>query len=121
MVEQERQRFFIAKGAPEEILKVSSYCEIGGLIEDISEESRKKIDQKYFDLSSEGLRVLGVAYKKLREDKATYSVNDETDMVFLGFVAFLDPPKQTAKESLQLLSKAGIELKILTGDNEISN
>jgi len=118
-VDQERLRFFIAKGAPEEILKVSSYCEIGGLVEDISEESRKKIDQKYLDLSSEGLRVLGVAYKKLREDKATYTVNDETDMVFLGFVAFLDPPKQTAKESLQLLAKEGIELKILTGDNEL--
>jgi len=119
VVEQERQRFFIAKGAPEEILKVSSYCEVGGLIEDISEELRKKIDQKYFDLSSEGLRVLGVAYRKLREDKAVYSVNDETDMVFIGFVAFLDPPKQTAKESLQLLAKEGIELKILTGDNEL--
>jgi Mg2+-importing ATPase len=119
VVEQERQRFFIAKGAPEEILKVSSYCEVGGLIEDISDELRKKIDQKYFDLSAEGLRVLGVAYRKLREDKAVYSVNDEIDMVFLGFVAFLDPPKQTAKESLQLLAKEGIELKILTGDNEL--
>ena len=119
VVEQERQRFFIAKGAPEEILKVSSYCEVGGIVEDISEETRKKIEQKYFDLSSEGLRVLGVAYKKLRENKASYSVNDETNMVFLGFVAFLDPPKQTAKESLQLLAKEGIELKILTGDNEL--
>jgi P-type Mg2+ transporter len=48
-----------------------------------------------------------------------YSINDETDMVFLGFVAFLDPPKETAKQSLQLLGKAGIELKILTGDNEL--
>ena len=119
VVEQERQRFFIAKGAPEEILKVSNYCEIEGIIQDISEELRKKIEQKYFDLSSEGLRVLGVAYKKLREDKAVYSVNDENDMVFLGFVAFLDPPKETTKESLDLLAKEGIELKILTGDNEL--
>jgi len=119
VVEQNRERFFIAKGAPEEILKVSVYCEIGGVLQDISEELRKRIEQKYFDLSAEGLRVLGVAYKKLREDKAAYSVNDENDMVFLGFVAFLDPPKQTAKESLQLLAKEGIELKILTGDNEL--
>ena len=119
VVEQERQRFFIAKGAPEDILKVSTYYEIGGLINDISEETRKKIEQRYFDLSSEGLRVLGVAYKKLKVEKAVYSVNDETDMVFLGFIAFLDPPKETAKESLQLLAKEGIELKILTGDNEL--
>ena len=119
VVEQERERFFIAKGAPEDILKISNYCEIGGIIQDISEELRKKIEQKYVDLSAEGLRALGVAYKKLREDKAVYSVNDENDMVFLGFVAFLDPPKETAKESLRLLAKEGIELKILTGDNEL--
>jgi Mg2+-importing ATPase len=117
VVEKERERFFIAKGAPEDILKISNYCEIGGIIQDISEELRRKIEQKYVDLSSEGLRALGVAYKKLREDKAVYSVNDENDMVFLGFVAFLDPPKETAKESLRLLAKEGIELKILTGDN----
>ncbi|MGA2386144.1 MAG: magnesium-translocating P-type ATPase [Candidatus Bathyarchaeia archaeon] len=119
VVEQQRERFFIAKGAPEDILKVSDYCEIGGLIQDVGEELRKKIEQKYLDLSAEGLRVLGVAYKKLREEKATYSVNDESNMVFLGFVAFLDPPKASAKESLRLLANEGIELKILTGDNEL--
>ena len=119
VVEKERQRFFIAKGAPEEIIKVCNYCEIGGLTADFTEELHKKAEQKYLDLSSEGFRVLGVSYRKLREEKAVYSVNDESDMVFLGFVAFLDPPKETAKESLKLLSKAGIELKILTGDNEL--
>jgi len=119
VVEKDRQRFFIAKGAPEEILKVSSYCEIDDLVLDLTEELRKKAEQKYFDLSSEGFRVLGVSYKKLKEERAVYSVNDESDMVFLGFVAFFDPPKETAKESLKLLSKAGIELKILTGDNEL--
>jgi Mg2+-importing ATPase len=119
VVEKERHRFFIAKGAPEEILKVCSYYEVNGLISDISEEIRKKIEQKYFDLSAEGLRVLGVASKKLREEKAVYSINDESDMTFLGFVAFLDPPKETAKLSLQMLSKANVELKILTGDNEL--
>jgi len=119
VVEKERQRFFIAKGAPEEILKVCSYYEVDGLISDISEEIRKRIEQKYFDLSAEGLRVLGVASKKLREEKAVYSINDESHMTFLGFVAFLDPPKETAKLSLQMLSKANVELKILTGDNEL--
>ena len=119
VVEQERQRFFIAKGAPEEILKVCSYYELEGLISDLSEEARKKIEQKYLDLSAEGLRVLGVASKKLKEEKNVYSINDECAMTFLGFVAFLDPPKETAKQSLELLSKAKVELKILTGDNEL--
>ncbi len=119
VVEQERQRFFIAKGAPEEILKVCSYYELEGLISDLSEEARKRIEQKYLDLSAEGLRVLGVASKKLKEEKNVYSINDECAMTFLGFVAFLDPPKETAKQSLELLSKAKVELKILTGDNEL--
>ena len=119
VVERGRQRFFIAKGAPEEILKVCSWYELGGLASDLAEGSRKKIEQKYEDLSAEGLRVLGVAYKKIKEEKAVYSINDESGMVFLGFVAFLDPPKETAKQSLQLLRKAGIELKIITGDNEL--
>jgi len=119
VVEFEKQRFFIAKGAPEEVSKVCSYCEHEGKIFDLTEELRRKIEQKYYDLSSEGFRVLAVSYKKLREDKPVYSVNDEREMVFLGFVAFLDPPKETARESLQLLSKAGVELKILTGDNEL--
>jgi Mg2+-importing ATPase len=119
VVEHEAQRYFIAKGAPEEILKVCSYYELGRLISDLTEETRRKIEQKYRDYSAQGLRVLGVAYKRLKEDKAVYSINDENEMVFLGFVAFLDPPKETAKQSIALLGKAGIELKILTGDNEL--
>ncbi len=119
VIEKNRERFFIAKGAPEEVLKVSSFCEINGVQVDLTEELRKRAEQKYYDLSSEGFRVLGVSYKRLREEKTVYSVNDENDMVLLGFVAFLDPPKETAKESLRLLSNAGIELKILTGDNEL--
>jgi Mg2+-importing ATPase len=119
VVEREGQRFFIAKGAPEEILRVCSYFELRTNVFDLTEENRLKIEQKYHDYSAEGLRVLGIAYKRLREEKAVYSINDEKDMVFLGFVAFLDPPKETAKQSLQLLGKAGIELKVLTGDNEL--
>ena len=118
VVEINDQRYFIAKGAPEEILKVCSYHELRSTISDLNDETRKQIEQKYADYSTEGLRVLGVAYKRLKEEKAIYSINDENDMVFVGFVAFLDPPKETAKQSILLLTNAGIELKILTGDNE---
>ncbi|MEM3459455.1 MAG: magnesium-translocating P-type ATPase [Candidatus Bathyarchaeia archaeon] len=119
VVEHEDQRFLIAKGAPEEIVKVCSRCELKDKIYDLTSDLLNKIEQRYYELSSDGYRVLGVSYKLVNEKKDTYSVNDESDMVFLGFVAFLDPPKETAKESLQLLRKAGIELKILTGDNEL--
>ena len=119
VVEQSDQRFFIVKGAPEEILKICSYAEFGRVISDLGEDARRQIEQKYRDCSADGLRVLGIAYKRLKEEKTVYSINDETDMVFLGFVAFLDPPKETAKQSIHLMGQSGIELKILTGDNEL--
>jgi Mg2+-importing ATPase len=119
VVEREGKRFLIAKGAPEEITKVSSHCELGGNTLNLTSDLQKKIEQKYYELSSEGFRVLAVSYKKVGREKQVYSINDENDMVFLGFIAFIDPPKETARESLQLLSKAGVELKIITGDNEL--
>jgi Mg2+-importing ATPase len=119
VVEYKKQRHFITKGAPDEIINICSYYELAERIFDITPETQKKIEQKYYDLSSEGFRVLGICHKKLREDKQVYSVNDESGMVFLGFIAFMDPPKESAKESLQRLRKYGIELKILTGDNAL--
>jgi Mg2+-importing ATPase len=119
VAEREGERYFITKGAPEEIFKVCSYCEVSGKIHDLAPETERRIEQKYYDMSSEGFRVLAVAYKKVRQKKIVYSINDESGMVFLGFVAFLDPPKETAKESLDLFRRNNIELKILTGDNEL--
>jgi Mg2+-importing ATPase len=119
VVDRSDQRFLISKGAPEEILKVCSYYELRRGLSDLNDEMRRRIEQKFNDYSAEGLRVLSIAYKRLKEEKTVYSINDESDMVFLGFVAFLDPPKETAKQSIQLLTKAGIELKVVTGDNEL--
>lgn len=119
VVERENQRVMVSKGASEEVLKVCSSVELDGKFLDLDEELRRKIEQRHYDLSSEGFRVLGVSYKNVKERKQVYSINDESEMVFLGFVAFIDPPKETAKESLQLLRKANVEMKIITGDNEI--
>jgi P-type Mg2+ transporter len=119
VVEHERERFLTSKGAPEEVLRVCSYCEHGQHIIDITPTIQAKIEKQYSALSSQGFRVLGVSYKKLREDKTGYTINDENDMTFLGLIAFLDPPKRTAKKSISLLKQANVELKILTGDNEL--
>ncbi|TDA38551.1 MAG: magnesium-translocating P-type ATPase [Candidatus Methanomethylicota archaeon] len=119
VVENQNQYFIITKGAPEEVVNICTYYEVGDIIADITDEIRRKIEQKYIELSSEGYRVLAVAYKRLKEIKPIYTVNDEKEMIFLGFIAFIDPPKETAREALQLLKKANIELKILTGDNEL--
>jgi Mg2+-importing ATPase len=119
IVSHEEQRFLIAKGAPENIIETSCCCELGGKKVDLTSDLLTKIEKEYDNLSSKGFRVLGVSYKEVKGDKTSYSVSDEVDMVFLGFAVFLDPPKETAKESLQLLSKNHVELKILTGDNEL--
>jgi Mg2+-importing ATPase len=119
VVGNQNQYFIITKGAPEEIVNICTYYEFGDIIADITDEIHRKIEQKYIELSSEGYRVLAVAYKRLKEIKPIYTVNDEKEMIFFGFIAFIDPPKETAREALQLLKKANIELKILTGDNEL--
>ena len=119
MVEYQGQRLIISKGAPEEILKICAYCETDEIITDLTNVCQAKFDQKYNALSAEGYRVLAVAYKKVKDDKTHYSIGDETEMVFLGFLSFLDPPKESAKESIRLLARDGVELKIVTGDNEL--
>jgi Mg2+-importing ATPase len=118
VVECDGQRILISKGAPEQVLATCSHCELSEGVVELNRALRDRIEQKYYDLSSEGFRVLGVSYKMVGE-KRVYSVNDESGMVFLGFVAFIDPPKETAREAIQLLRKNGVALKIITGDNEI--
>jgi Mg2+-importing ATPase len=118
VVEHEKGRLMICKGAVEEITSVCSRFELGNETNDITSEQRNKIQDNYYKLSAQGFRVLGVSSKKI-EEKLTYSLKDERDMVFLGFIAFMDPPKESSKQSLELLKQAGIELKILTGDNEL--
>jgi Mg2+-importing ATPase len=119
VVEYAGQRLLITKGAPEDIIKICSYCETDEKLTDLTPVSQSKFNEKYNDLSAQGYRVLAVAYKKVNDDKTHYSIGDETDMVFLGFLSFLDPPKESAKESISLLERDDIELKILTGDNEL--
>jgi len=119
VVERDGRRMLITKGAPEEVLAICSKYELGGTVLDLMGDDRKRIEGKYWELSAEGFRVLGVAYKELADGRAAYSVKDECELTFIGFVAFLDPPKETAREALQLLRGAGIEFKIVTGDNEL--
>ena len=118
VVRKNEETLLITKGAPEEMDKVISHYELEGKISDLTSDIRSNIERKYRDLSSQGFRVLSVAYRRVEESKITYSIPDEKDMVFLGFIAFLDPIKETAGESLELLRQAGVKLKILTGDNE---
>jgi len=119
VVQNEGKGLMITKGALEEILRVCTRYETTGEVFDCTNELLERILQKYRELSSQGFRVLGVSYKDVTGEKAAFSVGDESDMIFLGFMAFLDPPKESARETLQLLKRSGIELKIITGDSEL--
>jgi P-type Mg2+ transporter len=118
VVKRGRDNLLITKGAPEEMLKVSTHCELNGKTLVLTPKIQIKIKKMSDDLAAKGYRVLGISYRAVRE-QAAYSVRDESDMTFLGFIAFIDPPKGTAREAIKHLESLGIELKILTGDNQI--
>ena len=108
----------VTKGALEEMLTISTHVEYRGEIIPITEGIRQEVLAEVGQLNRQGLRVLGVGYKSgLREDYA-YAVDDESDMILTGYLAFLDPPKPSAAPAIQALLEHGVKTKILTGDNE---
>lgn len=119
VVDMDAKHKLIAKGAPEEIFKRCRRCEVDGEILDLEDFILVDLKSEFESLSAEGYRVLGVAYKEMAEKKDVYSKDDEQDLILKGYVAFLDPPKPTVKKTIEILNKLGIELKILTGDNEL--
>ena len=119
MVSNNGENLLITKGAPEEISKVISFYEVDGKIFELNDEARSNIERRHRELSTQGFRVLAISYLAEDKSKINYSVTDENKMVFLGFIAFIDPLKETAGESIELLRQAGVKLKILTGDNEV--
>ncbi len=112
------ERLLITKGAPEGILNLSESYETDSRIIAFDAETRHKCRQAFDDLSSQGLRVLGVAYRNM-DVRDAYSAKDESALVFAGYLAFADPPNPDAADSLAAMKRDGIELKILTGDNEL--
>jgi Mg2+-importing ATPase len=116
---EDGKHLLICKGAVEEIFAVcSSYCldgEVGRLDESHFETAREETNE----LNSDGFRVVAVAYKEMSPSTTTYSVQDESDLTLLGYIAFLDPPKESAREAIAALARKGVQVKVLTGDNEI--
>lgn len=113
------QQLMITKGAVEEMLKVCQYVELNGEVVSLTPELQKTMEEVSIKMNKEGMRALGVAYKKNVHDSAVYSIKDEADMVLVGFMGFLDPPKQSSITAIQSLHEHGVNVKVLTGDNEI--
>ncbi len=111
----------ICKGAVDEVLNLCTQVEIDGKIEPVQPVFDAKRRQIADDLNAQGFRVIALAYKQMPNatDKPVYSVKDEAALTLLGFLAFLDPPKETAAEALKRLHELNVDVKILTGDNEI--
>ena len=111
----------ICKGAVDEVMSLCTRVEVNGEVVPVQPEHDAKRRQVSQDLNSQGFRVVALSYKEMADapDEPVYSVKDESDLILLGFLAFLDPPKDTATEALKLLHGLNVEVKVLTGDNEI--
>ncbi len=116
---ERREELLIAKGAVEEVLRASIYVEIDRQARPLEDSDREQVRTLAHELNDQGFRVLAVAYRRFPLGKKTYGVADEGDLVLAGFMAFLDPPKESAAPALRALKEHNVTVKILTGDNEV--
>ena len=107
----------ITKGAVEEILNICTFVDYKGQVSPITKEIKENVKKISKSLNQDGLRVVAVCQKNDITDAESFSVSDEKNMVLLGFIGFLDPPKESAKESIEKLNNKGIRVIVLTGDN----
>jgi P-type Mg2+ transporter len=114
-------RLLVVKGAPEDILRLSVSYEADGEAAPLplDEAALASVNAQFEGLSKEGFRVLGIASRQVGMDHSHAVVSDETELVFAGFAAFLDPPKESAKGALAGLAADRVAVKIVTGDNEL--
>jgi Mg2+-importing ATPase len=112
------KRQLITKGAVEEMMEISAFIEIDGKVEVMNESLKELALKTYQKHNQEGLRILAVAQKNEVPDEHTFGVADESDLVLIGFIGFLDPPKESAKDALFQLKEHGIRTIVLTGDSE---
>ncbi len=119
LTQSRQEHLLICKGAVEEMLDICAQVEADGRPQPLTGESRDQLKALRDRLNEDGLRVIAVGYKRLPRERPPLTARDEADLVFSGFVAFLDPAKETTAEALRLLRDQGITVKILTGDNAI--
>jgi P-type Mg2+ transporter len=117
VVDYEGDHVLICKGAVEEIYSCCSHYQIGEEIYPLIGVIREDLFESVEDFNKDGYRVLAIAYREFPRQKTSFNVADEGSLILLGYIAFLDPPKDSATEALKLLKGAGVRMKVLTGDN----
>ena len=117
-VEGGARRLLICKGAVEEVFAVSSHGRAGGESFPLDESHLAALRRRVDELNADGFRVIAVAVKELPADQKVCGRGDEADLLLVGYIAFLDPPKDTAAQAIAALRKHGVAVKVLTGDNE---
>jgi Mg2+-importing ATPase len=118
-VDYEGAHVLICKGAVEDIYKACTHYQIDEEIHLMIDLIKDDLLEEYEELSRDGYRVLGIAYREFPQSKQVFSVADESDLILLGYIAFLDPPKGSAAKALASLKRFGVTTKILTGDNAL--
>ena len=116
-VESQGKVQLITKGAVEEILSLCTTAAYKDKIEPLTKEIKENVKRISKKLNEDGFRVIAVCTKNDIERKIDYTIDDEKNMTLVGFIGFLDPPKESAKEAITKLNKAGIRVIVLTGDN----
>ena len=116
--EQGQAHLLICKGALEEVLAVCKRVRHGEVDEALTPELLKRIMQVTAEFNDEGLRVVAVAARSMEQGQEAYGLADESDLTLIGYVAFLDPPKESTAPALKALAEHGVAVKVLTGDNE---
>lgn len=120
LVEHEATRRLIVKGAPEDLLRLSTrYGDATGEEKPLDAETRRIFEATLNDLGAAGFRALGIASRAVETGHATAAIGDECDLVFFGFAVFIDPPKASAGATIKAMAAAGVSIKVLTGDNEL--
>ncbi|WP_106396176.1 magnesium-translocating P-type ATPase [Enterococcus timonensis] len=119
VIENEQHQLMITKGAVEEMLEVTGFAKVNGEIQPITPELLTQMTNVNQQMNEKGMRVIAVAIKENVHTNPTYSASDESAMILVGFVGFLDPAKKSAKSAISDLQRHGVTVKVLTGDNPI--
>jgi Mg2+-importing ATPase len=121
LVDNGQKRMLVVKGAPEDVLGLcTSYeGESDTDLHPLDDSNMISLRALFDSLGKEGFRVLGIAWRQVEVDYSHAEINDEAKLIFSGFAAFLDPPKESAKKALTDLAASGVSVKIVTGDNEL--